>query len=120
MQRGRCGRLDAEDVVVWIKNGKLHHKQFRLARRIFYCHQGRGTATGPRHGIYEFDQCLMRDAQLAGLLSTAQHVAGCGALARVSWVAAIDEDIRVNEGSHEANLDRRCRDPYASSLGFRE
>jgi CelD/BcsL family acetyltransferase involved in cellulose biosynthesis len=61
----------------------------------------------------------MRDAQVSRDLTLAQNLEGRRTLAGVSWVATINQNIRINEGSHAEVPYRRRKAPRASSRDFR-
>jgi len=53
-------------------------------------------------------------------LAAAQNLERGSALARVSWVAAVNQDVSINEGSHEADPVHRCKVLRGSSRDSRE
>src|SRR5450432_781833 len=62
----------------------------------------------------------MRKTQRPVLSSRTQELAGALPLRGIGAIAAINQDIRINEGSHEVVPGRRYRDPRVSNLWFRE
>src|SRR5271155_2195388 len=61
----------------------------------------------------------MRNAQFPGHLTSAQNLQGRRALARVSRVTAVDQNVSVDEGNHGVSHDHRYTSLRASSHGSR-
>lgn len=56
---------------------------------------------GAGHDTDELQEGLVGNAQFSGRLALPQHRCRRATLSGISWIAAIDQNISVDEGSHD-------------------